>query len=218
VVPVLLCDLDDTLVSRRSTFARWADAYLTELGAPEDVAWFVEIDDDGTRPRDEFYRLVIDRYGLAETTESLAERYYRDFVSSFRCEPEVIAALQDARKAGFKVAIVTNGGARAQPIKIAAAGLGDFVDASCISEAEGYWKPAVELFELAAQRCGCSLDGAWMIGDNPVADIGGAIACGARSVWIRMGRTWPEDLGYRPDFEADEFHEAVSIVLQQITP
>ena len=35
----------------------------------------------------------------------------------------------------------------------------------------------VETDETA--RCGETLDGGWMIGDNPVNDIGGAAACGS---------------------------------------
>jgi putative hydrolase of the HAD superfamily len=113
------------------------------------------------------------------------------------------------------VAIVTNGDVRSQAAKIAAACLGELVDAYCIAEAEGHWKPVPELFRGAADRCGCTMENAWMIGDNPVADIGGAAACGARTVWIPMGRRWPKDLNYRPDFEADTFKKGVGLVLQR---
>ena len=100
----------------------------------------------------------------------------------------------------------------------AAAGLAELVDACCISEAEGHWKPAPELFGIAADRCGHTLEGAWMIGDNPVTDIGGAVACGVGAVWIRMNRSWPRDLDYRPTSEVDTFSEGVQFVLEQAGP
>ena len=57
-----------------------------------------------------------------------------------------------------------------------------------------------------------------MIGDNPVTDIGGAVACGVGAVWIRMNRSWPRDLDYRPTSEVDTFSEGVQFVLEQAGP
>ena len=69
-MPLLLCDLDDTLVSRRGFFAAWATTFLAEIGQPaDDLRWFVAIDDDGDLPRPDFFQTVIDRYGLADTVE-----------------------------------------------------------------------------------------------------------------------------------------------------
>jgi len=48
-----------------------------------------------------------------------------------------------------------------------------------------------------------------------VADIGGAIACGMGTVWIRMDRAWPQDLDYAPTREADTFSEGVDLILEQ---
>ncbi len=56
-----------------------------------------------------------------------------------------------------------------------------------------------------------------MIGDNPVADIGGARACGARTVWMRKG-DWPAFLDYRPDHTVDAFADAVRLVLASLLP
>ena len=42
------------------------------------------------------------------------------------------------------------------------------------------------------------LGGAWMVGDSPEADIGGAAAVGLPSVWLHRGRGWT-DARYAPD-------------------
>ena len=212
-VPLMLCDFDDTLVDRAATFERWAASYLAELGAPAgDVAWLLEVDQRGLAERHDLFGQLIERYELTDSVDTLTDRYHRDFIPSFRCEPDVISALGDARRAGFKIAVVTNGGLRAQGGKISATGLAAHVDVLCIAEDVGHWKPAREIFEIAADRCGESLEGAWMVGDNPVADIGGARACGARTVWVRTG-AWPGHLDYEPDYSVDVFSDAVRLML-----
>lgn len=212
---LLLCDLDDTLVDRQSIFGRWAEAFRVEIGRDAaEASWLIELDARGLTPRHEFFNRVVERLLPGETVESLAERYFEDYVRSFRCTTEVIAALGRARQAGMKIAIVTNGETRAQGAKVAAAGLGDLVDAFCISEAEGFWKPAPELFRIAADRCGESLDGAWMVGDNAVTDIGGAAALGLRTAWMHLGRTWPTDLDYQPTLRSSDLPEAVEAILE----
>jgi putative hydrolase of the HAD superfamily len=213
---LLLCDLDDTLVSRRATFAGWAGDFLERLGAPaSDLGWLVSIDMDGNRHREEFFRLIIDRYDLQDDTDTLLKAYQTEFHTSFRCQPEVLEALRRARAAGLKIAVVTNGGVLSQGEKIAAANLAEAMDTCCISEGEGFRKPDPQIFAIAAQRCGEELEGAWMVGDNPIADIGGAHACGVRSAWMRLGRTWPPELEYRPTIEVDAFPEAVEFILSE---
>jgi putative hydrolase of the HAD superfamily len=213
-VGLLLCDLDDTLADRQAIFDAWARSFLSEVGrAPEEASWLIELDANGSTPRDEFFARVIERFLLDESVEDFSERYHRDYVQSFRCTTGVVSALVRARKAGFKIAVVTNGETRAQATKVASAGLGQLIDACCISEAEGFWKPAPEIFRLAAERCGETLDRAWMIGDNAVADIGGAAALGIRTVWLRLGRTWPGDLAHRPTLQADDLPDAVEAIL-----
>ena len=215
LVPLLLCDLDDTLADRQSIFATWAASFLADVGGdPDDASWLIELDANGYTPRAEFFAAVLERMALQESLEDFAQRYHRDYVQSFRCTAEVVAALGRARRAGFKIAIVTNGDTRVQAGKITAAGLADLVDACCISEAEGFWKPAPELFRIAAQRCDETLDDAWMIGDNPVADIGGAGALGVWTAWICLARPWPDELDYRPTLQVERLREAVDSILQ----
>ena len=217
VVPLLLFDLDDTLTDRQSIFDAWARSFVSELGrGAQEADWLIELDGSGYTPREEFFAQVIEQFSLDESIDDLSERYHRDYVQSFRCTTEVVSALDRARRAGFKIAIVTNGPTRAQASKIAAAGLRELVDACCISEAEGFWKPAPELFRIAADRCGERIDGAWMIGDNPATDIGGAAALGISTVWLRLGRTWPADLEHEPTLQADGVPEAIAAILDYV--
>jgi len=211
-LPVLLCDLDDTLVDRGAAFARWAAEFAAQHGQSDDfVEWLFEIDDAGFGPRPEFFVSIHERLALAQTVDELIADYYRAFLPQFRSDDAVRAALASARAQGWSIAIVTNG-PDTQHDKIHHAGLEPLVDAWCVSSVEGHWKPDARLLELAAERCNLTLDGAWMIGDNPDSDIGAAHAAGIRSVWLRHGRPWPR-ADFAPTYEADSFPEAVDLVL-----
>ena len=190
---LLCCDLDNTLVDRDDAFLRWARTFAAAHGRDDDfVAWLVEIDGDGFGPRPEFYVHIHTRLGLTTPVDDLVAAYYRDFLPQFRAEEDVRAALARARAAGWRIAIVTNGPGT-QLEKIRHAGLDTLVDAWCISEVEGTSKPDAGLVELAAHRTGGDLEHAWMIGDSPEADIGGAAAMGLPSVWLHRGRDWVDN-------------------------
>lgn len=123
---------------------------------------------------------------------------------------EVVERLRVLRAIGWKLAVVTNGAADVQTQKIDRLGVLPLLDACCISGELGVRKPDPRVFEIAAARCGESLDDAWMIGDGE-ADIVGAHGAGARSVWLHRGRTWPRS-DLRPDHIADGLREALVLL------
>jgi putative hydrolase of the HAD superfamily len=81
-----------------------------------------------------------------------------------------------------------------------------------ISEEVGVSKPNPRIFQLAAQRVGMPLNGGWIIGDSPEADIGGAATLGLPSVWLHRGRSWVESR-FAPTRSADGLIPAVAAVL-----
>ncbi|WP_342775975.1 HAD family hydrolase [Nonomuraea mesophila] len=107
--------------------------------------------------------------------------------------------------------IVTNGMADNQVGKLQQTGLANAVDGYAMSGVEGIRKPETGLFEIAAQRCGTSLDGGgWMVGDNLIADIQGAQSAGLRTIWIDRG-TWP-GAEHRADHVVAGISEAIAIL------
>jgi putative hydrolase of the HAD superfamily len=211
---LLLCDLDDTLVDRGAAFARWAAGFAARHDQEDEfVAWLSEIDDSGFGPRPEFFVQIHERLGLTQTVDEFVADYYDEFLPQFRSDDAVRAALASARAHGWSIAIVTNG-PDTQHAKIHHAGLEPLVDTWCVSSAEGLWKPDARLLEIAAARVDLTLEGAWMIGDNPESDIGAADAAGIRSVWLRHGRAWPRE-DFAPTRVADSFPEAVEMVLSE---
>ena len=59
-----------------------------------------------------------------------------------------------------------------------------------------------------------SLDGAWMIGDSPAADVGGGHALGLSTGWLNRGRTWDSD-EFAPTAVVATCVEAIKTVVAQ---
>lgn len=210
---LLLLDLDNTVADREGAFLTWAQTKVEEW-APNDpgaIAYLIEHDDDGIRPRREFFSAVRKRFGLQEPVDGLIAGYQRELRDALPAvADEIIARLRALRAGGWKVAVVTNGAADVQAQKLEHLGVLELLDAYCISGELGIRKPDPRIFEIAAARCGRTLESAWMIGDGE-ADIVGAQRAGIRSVWLHRGRTWSRS-DLRPDHIADGLSEALVLL------
>ncbi|WP_354640574.1 HAD family hydrolase [Kitasatospora camelliae] len=217
-MPLLLFDLDNTLLPRDAAFRAWARDFLAEYRLPAgDLEWFSTIDGGGYVPRDTVLGAAKRRYGLDHSLDLLLAHYRRGVNSHIHCPDSHVKALRAARNSGWTLGIVSNGGTRPQLEKIRRTGLGSLVDGWVISEEAACLKPDPLIFEIAARRCGYSptrdwTSHTWMIGDHAPADIAGAEATGLRSVWLHHGRPWAER-GYRPTLSAPGLPEAVGLVL-----
>ncbi|MFJ9444018.1 HAD-IA family hydrolase [Kitasatospora sp. NPDC101235] len=217
-MPLLLFDLDNTLLPRDAAYRAWAQSLLSEHDLPPgDVDWFVTLDGGGYVPRSTVLSAVRRRYGLNVSADVLLAHYRRGINSHIHCPPRHVEALRSARAAGWTLGIVSNGGTRPQLEKIRRTGLGSLVDGWVISEEADCVKPDPLIFQMAARRCGIAPTGdwaehTWMIGDHAPADIAGAELTGLRSVWLHHGRPWAES-GYRPTLKAAGLPEAVGQVL-----
>lgn len=212
-MPLLLCDLDDTLVDRGRVFDLWAADFANAHGlTPSECSWLTLLDDGGATSREQFWGSLKARVGLWQSVDVLVAAWAVDFPSRYRCDHGVLDGLTDARARGWALGVVTNGDADIQGRKVVAAGLDVAVDSVCISGAEGIRKPDHRLFALAAKRAGAQLTSGWMIGDNPQADIGGARDAGLRTVWLGRGRTWPI-ADFQPDHHATDPAAAIQLVI-----
>jgi putative hydrolase of the HAD superfamily len=218
-VPLLLLDLDDTLLDRAAAFRRWAELFLRERGlyGAETLSWIVGVDDGGRSPRQSVLERVRTGLGVRETPQELLAHYQTHFPAAFEpLAPETAAALDDARARGWTVGVVTNGD-RIQERKIVLGGVDRHIDGWIASGLVGYAKPDPEIFRIAARRLGGTLDGGWMIGDLPGTDIAGAVAAGLSSVWLHHGREWPE-VTFRPTLIAGSVPEAIEGALSADAP
>jgi putative hydrolase of the HAD superfamily len=192
-VPLVLLALDDTLLDRSGAFRLWAKGFLDEIAAPQDdLEWLLSVDADGLTPRWDLADLIRDRYQLNIPSIDILEELHEGPLSFEKLDPLVGCALQIAGDAGFVPVVVTNGQSEVQDGRIRRTGLDRYIADWVISERAGVSKPNPRIFALAAQRVRMRLGGAWVVGDSPESDIGGAAAMGLPSVWLHRGRDWTD--------------------------
>lgn len=212
-MPLLLLDLDNTLLDRAGAFRAWARDFLGKVGAPaDDLAWIIEADGDGLTSRWELADAIRQRYGLPLSAIDLVDALHDGVVAHSRLDPLVACAVRIAGNAGWVPVVVSNGATRQQEAKIRMTGLDRYLADWVISEEAGVRKPDPRIFSIAAERVRMHLRGAWMVGDSPEADIGGATTLGVRSVWLHRGRRWTESR-FTPTITADSPIAALAAVL-----
>ena len=214
-MPLLLLDLDNTLLDRARAFRTWGDLFLAQLGAPpEDIDWLLDVDADGLTDHWDVAEAVRERYRLRVPAIDIVDSLDQGVVANTRLDPMVACALQIAGDAGWVPVVVSNGVTRRQEAKIRSTGLDRYLADWVISEEAGVSKPNPRIFAIAAHRARMRLAGAWMIGDSPEADIGGASALGLRSVWLHRGRRWTQPQ-YSPTYTADGPIAVLAAVMDQ---
>lgn len=211
-MPLLLVDLDDTLIDRAGAFRRWATEFVAAHGgSPDDLAWLIAADRGGHQDRGQLAEMITARFGLPGHAV-LASTLRDGQVEHIVLDDAVPAVLDKARNEGWIPFVVTNGNVQQQERKLEVTGLDGHVDGWVISEGVGLRKPDPEIFRLAARRAGRPLDGAWMIGDTADADITGAVNAGIDSIWLSLGRQW-DITAFHPTRTATTFPEAVHALL-----
>ncbi|MEV6348642.1 HAD family hydrolase [Actinoplanes sp. NPDC051851] len=193
-MPLVFLSLDDTLLDRSGAFRLWAKGFLDEISASQDdLDWLIAVDADGLTNRWDLADLLRERYQLRVPAIDLVDELNQGPAAFERLDPLVGCALEIARDAGIVPVVVTNGAAEQQEGRIRRTGLDRYVADWVISEQAGVSKPNPRIFALAAQRVRMRLAGAWVVGDSPESDIGGAAAMGLPSVWLHRGREWSDN-------------------------
>lgn len=210
---LLMLDLDNTLVDRAGAFRSWAASFATEVGGTaDDAEWLVSIDADGYATREEVAQRLRERFDLDLSVPDLVEAMVQGVADGVTTSDAIRQALRVAARSGWTPMVVTNGATDRQEAKLRRTGLDRLVAGWVVSEAVGVRKPDPGIFTLAAARVGESLSGAWMVGDNANADIGGANNAGISSAWVSRGQSWPVT-AYTPTLVAEDCAAAIDAIV-----
>lgn len=87
-------------------------------------------------------------------------------------------------KKGYKLHMITNGFEKSQWSKLNNSGLAKYFTHVITSEISNSVKPRKEIFQYATNKANALIPESIMIGDNPLADIQGAINAGMDSVYV----------------------------------
>jgi putative hydrolase of the HAD superfamily len=190
-MPVLLLDLDETLVDRDGAFRAFAQRYIADLGgSPEDLRWLIERDAGGYFSREELADAIRNRFGMATPTVEVAAFLRRGVIESIQPMEGIPDLLRQIGEARIPRVVVTNGSSIQQRQKLEVAGLTSLVDEVVISGVVGLRKPDPRIFQLALDRVGGSTRDSWMVGDHADNDIRGAAAVGLKTAWVSKGSEW----------------------------
>lgn len=159
-----------------------------------------------------YFQRAIERTGFTSQPMlalQMQQAYWRAFLNTATLFGETLEFLDDLRIAGIPAVIVTDLTAEIQFRKIIHLGLDRFVDWIVTSEEVGTDKPSPRNFELALAKLGGIEGSVWMIGEEPVSDIGGArAAVNAIGIQKRHPGVKVHETGeYAPDAVFDEFGE-----------
>jgi putative hydrolase of the HAD superfamily len=122
--------------------------------------------------------------------ETVRQQEYR-----LRLFPDAIPAIEDARKAGYRVGAISNMGQRGDSLArdLGLDGRIDFVVTSLEAGAE---KPHAPIFLMALDRAGVSAPEAVHVGDQLDSDVMGAVAVGIRPILMDRYGNHPDYRGY----------------------
>ena len=111
-----------------------------------------------------------------------------------------VEALEELRRRGVVLGLITNGSAEGQRAKIERFALAGHFAYIGIEGEVGHGKPHRLAYETALSALGVAASDCWMVGDNLEWDVAGAQAVGIRGIWLDpSGAGVPQGTEIAPD-------------------
>lgn len=126
-------------------------------------------------------QMVADQYRVVVTDVDRAD--IGAAMTSLPAHIDVAPALEKLQAAGVRMATLTNSPRDAAVSQLDAAGISGFFDEILSVEAVGKFKPAAEVYEMAADRLGLSIHDMTMVAAHDW-DIAGAMRAGCRGAYV----------------------------------
>jgi putative hydrolase of the HAD superfamily len=222
----ILLDLDETLIDRTQSIARYAARFhrdfadrLAPLAVPTLAATILTADERGYRPREALFGDLLQQLPWQRPPDMrhLYAHWEAWFPASSVARGGLHETLATLHAQGLRLGIVTNGVVRRQQPKIEQLQIRPYLSTVVISEAVQVKKPDPRIFARALAEIGCAASQAWFVGDHPVNDVLGAGAAGCRAIWLCGVHPWPPDHPV-PAWQIEALPELVALVQQERHP
>jgi len=152
--------------------------------------------------RREIVQQVFERLGIDDRVgaEEMADSFTREREEKLELFPGAVEALSDIRRRSERMALITNGAAKAQRRKITRFSLAQFFDLIVVEGEFGAGKPDEAVYSHCLERLETMPEEAWMIGDNLEWDVAAPQRMGIKGIWLdHAGGGLPKDSKVRPD-------------------
>lgn len=207
-------DLDNTLIDfiRMKRYAAGAAAQAMvraglrmreERARNELFKFYLSTDIEGN---DVFTRFLKRHKAYSERTLAAAlNAYLKAKYVALKPYPDVQSTLRFLRRAGLKLAIVTDAPRLKAYQRLDAMGIADGFDAVVGFEDTTQKKPSPLPFTAALKTLGTLPAETLHVGDWPERDVAGAQAVGMKTAWAKYGADRPLPPGLAPDFVLEAF-------------
>ena len=181
-------------IEKRRRAARWTHYYWAQSAELEtDLQTFPSMDDFFWENYARRSLLAFDCE--AEYAQRLAPEVSRYMNQEFQSQdfipPDVPETLEALRKAGYRLALLSN---RSRPCNdyLEQTGLQSYFEFSLVAGEVAAWKPDPEIFEYALHRMGVLAHNCLYVGDNYYADVVGAQRAGLLPVLVDPESVFPD--------------------------
>lgn len=158
-------------------------------------------------------------YPRLTTVEALRfQKLYEDELQQIQLHTDIAKTLDYLKARQIPIGIITNGPTDHQYKKIKQLQVENWVaqERIIISEATGYQKPEVEIFQIAQNLFGFTPAETLYVGDSFESDVAGCKKAGWQSLWFNHRlRQAPIAPAHLPDFEIQSFPQLLT-TLQEI--
>ena len=160
-----------------------------------------------TRFNQTFKNLGLDDFELSMKVNEAyldATTYKKELV------PGAEEMLKTLKSRGYKLYVITNGFLEVQKRKMRNSGIEQLFDMSIISDEAGALKPSRQFFDYAFEKTGAVPSETLVIGDDPEADIAGAVDYGLKCIFFNRKH---KECQYKVDAEVAELNEITDLLV-----
>jgi putative hydrolase of the HAD superfamily len=150
---------------------------------------------------------------LERAVEIAMTVHMEGLIGSTLFDEDRLDILGSIQKAGMAIGLLSNfDNAAAAHRLLKRTGIDSYLDATLISEEEGYRKPAPRLFQSAAERLELAAEEVLFVGDTFEADVKGPQGVGMPCAWLnRRGERVPDGAS-PPDYEINQLEGVLGIL------
>jgi putative hydrolase of the HAD superfamily len=164
----------------------------------------------------QIFQLLLDKIGESNPKILAAGivAYRKEKMKHVQTYPQVVPTLNEIKKRGYKIGIVTDADSLQGWIRLTELGLENMFDAVVTRDSDGVRKPHALPFQKALAKLNVKPEETLHVGDWPARDIAGAKALGLKTALAKYGMSEIlKDDSIVPDFTLNKFEDILEIAL-----